>query len=377
MKRRIVFIIIIGILFLSNGPIFSSDYKKKLDSINSQVTAINNRLNQLNQEKSSLLNEIYKIELKYEKELIEINKVKLQLKATQGKINRKEREKKELEQQIQQSKQKVKKIIRIVYKLGGNTYVRLFIQVDSFDQLFKNYRLFISLIQYKTDEINKIKENILRLNKIKSQLQEEYGALRNFKSVREQKLRNLSYHKRGKLNLIKKITHDKKDYMQLRDELKHEASRLNEVISGKKTKSSLRVINLKQIKGRLEWPVTGKVISSFGKKRSTRFDTYIINNGIEIKPSGSDKIKAVYSGDVVFADYYKGYGNLIIIQHSRNLHSLYGHCEKIFKKRGESIKTGDIIAAVGDTGSTVGKSLYFEIRNRLKSQDPLKWLRKR
>jgi septal ring factor EnvC (AmiA/AmiB activator) len=377
MKRIIIFIIIISILSLINGPIFSSDYKKKLESINSQITTINNRLKELNQEKSSLLNEIYKIELKYEKELIEVNKVKLQLVETQGKIKGKEREKKGLEQQIQKSKQKIKKIIRILYKLGGNTYVRLFIQVDTFDQLFKNYRLFISLIQYKTDEINKIKESILQLNKIKTQLQEEYGARRNFKNVQEQKLRNLSYHKRGKLNLIKKITDDRKDYMQLLDELKHEASQLNEVISGKKTKSSLRVIDLKQIKGSLEWPIKGNVISSFGKKRSTRFDTYIINNGIEIKPSGSDNITAVYSGDVVFADYYKGYGNLIIIQHSRDLHSLYGHCEKILKKRGESIEIGDVIATVGDTGSTLGKSLYFEIRNQLKPQNPLKWLLKR
>jgi septal ring factor EnvC (AmiA/AmiB activator) len=149
------------------------------------------------------------------------------------------------------------------------------------------------------------------------------------------------------------------------------------VISGKKTKSSLRVINLKQIKGRLDWPVKGNVISSFGKKRSTRFDTYIINNGIEIKPSSSDKVTAVYSGDIVFADYFKGYGNLIIIQHSRDLHSLYGHCEKIFKKRGESIGPGEVIATVGDTGSTLGKSLYFEIRNQLKPQNPLKWLRKK
>jgi septal ring factor EnvC (AmiA/AmiB activator) len=338
---------------------------------------MNNKLEKLKQEKSSLLNEIYKIELKYEKELIEINKVKLQLGETQWKINRKEKEKKELELQIQKSKEILKKIIRILYKVGGNTYLRLFIRVDNFDQLFKNYQLFISLIQYKTDEINKVKENILRLNKIRKQLQEEYDALRNFKNLRVQKLRNLSYHKRDKLNLIKKITKNRKDYVQMLDELKYEADRLDKVISGKKVKSSLRVIDLKQIKGRLNWPIEGKVISSFGKKKSTRFDTYIVDNGIEIRPSGSDKIKAVYSGDVLFADYYKGYGNLIIIQHSRDLHSLYGHCEKFLKKKGESIAAGDIIALAGDTGSTIGKSLYFEIRNQLKSQDPLKWLRKR
>ena len=351
--------------------------KKKLKSINSQISAINNKLKKVKQEKSSLLNEIFKIELKCEKELIEINKVKLQLRETQGKINRKEREKKELELQIQKSKQILKKIIRILYKVGGNTYLLLFIRVDNFDQLFKNYRLFISIIQYKSDEIKKVKENILRLNKIKRQLQEQYGTLRNFKNLRVQKLGNLSYLKRSKLNLIKKITNDRKDYVQMLGELKYEAERLDKVISGKKMKSSLRVINKKQIKGHLRWPIKGKVISSFGKKRSTRFDTYIIDNGIEIRPASSDKVKAIYSGDVLFANYYKGYGNLIIIQHSRDIHSLYGHCEKFLKKKGDSIEAGDVIAIAGDTGSTLGKSLYFEIRDQLKSENPLKWLNKR
>jgi len=377
MKRIIVFFI--SIFFLSSILPFStsSDYKKKLKSINSQISGINNKLKKVKQEKSSLLNEIFKIELKCEKELIEINKVKLQLRETQGKINRKEREKKELELQIQKSKQILKKIIRILYKVGGNTYLLLFIRVDNFDQLFKNYRLFISIIQYKSDEIKKVKENILRLNKIKRQLQEQYGTLRNFKNLRVQKLGNLSYLKQSKLNLIKKITNDRKAYVQLLDELQYEAVRLDKVISGKKMKSSLRVINKKQIKGHLRWPIKGKVISSFGKKRSTRFDTYIIDNGIEIRPASSDKVKAIYSGDVLFASYYKGYGNLIIIQHSRDIHSLYGHCEKFLKKKGDSIEAGDVIAIAGDTGSTLGKSLYFEIRDQLKSENPLKWLNKR
>jgi septal ring factor EnvC (AmiA/AmiB activator) len=375
MKRLIIFIVCL--LFI-NGTLFSqSDYKKKLASINSQIDAISNKLKLLKKEKGSILNEIYKIELQYEKEKIGYNKVKLQTTEIQGKISKKEQEKKELEKQIEKSKKVLKKIIRLLYKLGANTYLKLFIQVDTIDQLFKNYRLFTSLIQYKTDEIEKVKRIIRRLNQLKSQLQTEYASLQDFQSLKAQKLRNTRSFKRGKLNLIKKINHDRQEYMQLLDELKYEAARLDEVISGKKVKSSLRVLEKKRVKGRLRWPIAGKVVSSFGKKKSTRFNTYTVNNGIEIKPSGTDKIAAVYSGDVLFADYYKGYGNLLIIQHSRDIHSLYGHCEKFLKKKGDPISAGDVIAIAGDTGSTMGKSVYFEIRDQLKPQNPLHWLRKR
>lgn len=355
----------------------SAAYKKKLADINNQVESINNKIIALKQEKKSLLNEIYDIELRYEKELIETNKVLLQLRNAEEKISVKEAEKKILESRIEESKQKLKKIIRILYKIGGNTYLKIFIRVDTIDQLFKNYRLFMSLVRYKSEEIDKIKADILLLNNLTMELQAEYSKLQGFKQLQEQKMRNIRGLKQEKLNLVKKINADKDDHMQLLEELRYEAARLHEVLSGRKVKSSLKVIDLKKVKGRLNWPVDGKVISSFGKKKSTRFDTYILNNGIEISLVSSDRIKAVYAGDVVYAEYYKGYGNLVIIQHSRDLHSLYGHCKEILKKPGDSIISGEEIAIAGDTGSTSGKSLYFEIRLHLKSQDPMEWLKKK
>lgn len=355
----------------------SASYKKKLADINSQIDTINNKIITLKQEKKSLLNDIYNIELRYEKELIETNKVILQLRNAEEKIYVKEAEKKDLESQIEVSKEKLKKIVRILYKIGANTYLKIFIRVDTIDQLFKNYRLFMSLVRFKSEEIDKLKANILLLNNLRMQLQDEYAKLQGFKQLQEEKMRNIRGLKQEKLNLVKKINADKDDHVQLLEELKYEAARLQEVLSGRKVKSSLKVIDLKKIKGRLSWPLDGKVISSFGKKKSTRFDTYIFDNGIEINPKSSDHVKAVYAGDVVFAEYYKGYGNLIIVQHSRDLHSLYGHCKDFLKKPGDSINTGEEIAIAGDTGSTDGKSLYFEIRLHLKSQDPLEWLKKK
>lgn len=352
-------------------------YKKKLAEVNNQAESINNKIMALKLEKKSLLNDIYDIELRYEKEVIETNKVILQLRNAEEKINIKETEKKDLELNIEESKQKLKKIVRILYKLGSNTYLKIFIRVDTIDQLFKNYRLFMSLIRYKSEEIDKIKANILRLNNVRMQLQDEYSKLQDYKQLQEQKMRNTWGLKQEKLNLVKKINADKDKHMQLLEELRYEAAQVNEVISGRKVKSSLITINLNKIRGHLSWPLNGKVISSFGKKKSTRFDTYIIDNGIEISPTSSDRVRAIYDGDVVYADYYKGYGNLVIIQHSRDLHSLYGHCKEILKKVGDSINAGEEIAIAGDTGSTFGKSLYFEIRTHLKSQDPLVWLKKK
>ncbi|HEX7503201.1 MAG TPA: M23 family metallopeptidase, partial [Acidobacteriota bacterium] len=91
----------------------------------------------------------------------------------------------------------------------------------------------------------------------------------------------------------------------------------------------------------------------------------------------SDEIRAVGGGEIIFCDYFKGYGNLLIIQHAGNFHTLYGHCASFLKKLGDRVGTGEVIALAGNSGSLYGKALYFEIRQNLKPLDPLLWLGKR
>lgn len=375
MKKLIVLVVSV---LLSGWLLWSSvdKDKEKLDNIAKQIDDINSKLENLKKEEGSILNDIYKIELMYEKAVIENNKIKLQVRKSQEKINKKNSEKKKLEIEIDQSKKNLKQILRLLYKIGGNAYLKFFIRINNLDQLFENYRLFISLIDYKSDEINKLKVNIQRLLEVKKELEGYHANLKNLQRQKELKLRDIRNLKQSKMALIRKINNDKDQYMQLLDELENEAAQLNKLIFGKPLKRRLGVIDLGRIKGKLNWPIKGKVVSFFGKKRSTKFDTYIINNGIKIQPGRSDQVKAIYPGEVVFAKYYKGYGNLIIIQHAKNLYTLYGHCEKMFKQKGDNVNEGEIISLAGDSGSTYGKSLYFEIRTDLKPQDPLKWLRR-
>lgn len=183
----------------------------------------------------------------------------------------------------------------------------------------------------------------------------------------------------NKLNLISKINNDRDRYIKLRNELKHEFVRFKDKIIDKIKPIIINSdIELDRLKGKFLWPVNGKLITQFGKQKSTKFNTYVINTGIEIKPRDSqERIKTIYSGNVVFADYWKGYGKLIVIQHSKNFLSFYGHCEKFLKIKDEYVKEGEYIAIVGDTGSANAKSLYFEIRKNLTAQNPIKWLKKR
>jgi septal ring factor EnvC (AmiA/AmiB activator) len=103
----------------------------------------------------------------------------------------------------------------------------------------------------------------------------------------------------------------------------------------------------------------------------------IMNNGIEISAEKDTPVKAIHDGFVVYCDYFRGYGNLIIIDHGLAYYSLYGHCSDFLVEKGDIVRTGQPIALVGDSDSLVGPALYFELRFKTKPLNPLKWLKRR
>jgi septal ring factor EnvC (AmiA/AmiB activator) len=131
------------------------------------------------------------------------------------------------------------------------------------------------------------------------------------------------------------------------------------------------------LRGRLPWPTEGRIVGSFGAQVHPRFGTRTFRNGVDIEaPEGRD-VGAVYAGHVIYTGWFKGYGNLIILDHGNEYYTLYAHVAEIEVKEGEDVKQGQRIGTVGDTGSLAGPRLYFEVRYQGKAQDPAEWLRQR
>jgi murein hydrolase activator len=127
-------------------------------------------------------------------------------------------------------------------------------------------------------------------------------------------------------------------------------------------------------RGRVPWPVSGPVISRFGKEKKPEFNATIENTGILIQASLGTPIHAVAAGLVRFANWFKGYGKLVILDHGRGYYSLYAQASELDVTEGQKVTNGQIIGTVGDTGSLYGSSLYFEIRRDGVPQDPERWL---
>jgi septal ring factor EnvC (AmiA/AmiB activator) len=128
------------------------------------------------------------------------------------------------------------------------------------------------------------------------------------------------------------------------------------------------------MRGKLPWPASGTLASTFGRQEHPRFHTVTFNRGIEISAPQGREIVAVADGSVIYADWFKGYGRLIILDHGGGYFTLYAHAADLRVKAGDTAAGGQAIATVGDSGSLEGPQLYFELRHKGKPEDPLAWL---
>lgn len=128
--------------------------------------------------------------------------------------------------------------------------------------------------------------------------------------------------------------------------------------------------NFAQLRGRLRLPVRGEVINRFGTARA---DTGVSWKGLFIRAKEGSEVKSVAGGEVVFADWMRGFGNLIVVDHGNGYMSLYGNNEALYKSSGQVVKAGDTIAAVGNSGGNAENGVYYELRRNSIPFDPLQW----
>ncbi len=182
-----------------------------------------------------------------------------------------------------------------------------------------------------------------------------------------------AYHER----MVGELTEASRRLEAFIRDLQTKQRRLAKIPPPAKPGTETPAIGFGTLRGRLPWPTDGRVVSSFGAQVHPRFGTRTFRNGVDIEPGEGRDVAAVFAGHVVYTGWFKGYGNLIILDHDNEYYTLYAHVADILVKEGDDVKQGQRIGTVGDTGSLEGTRLYFEVRFEGKPQNPEQWLRKR
>jgi septal ring factor EnvC (AmiA/AmiB activator) len=234
------------------------------------------------------------------------------------------------------------------------------------------------LAQYQEKIITDYLEALNQLKQTEENAEGKRREISRLIRIARKKRQDLTAQETKNRALIRETQESRKVHLQTIEELNERAEQLHVLIKGlleEKISFPFPLVPLWEKKGNLSWPIEGKVITSFGLQKHPKFKTVTVNNGIDISPDKNETvIKAIHAGKVVYCDYLRGYGDLIIIDHGMTYHSLYGHCADFLVKKGDIVKAGQSIAEVGDIGSLKGITLHFEIREKTKPRNPLHWL---
>lgn len=187
--------------------------------------------------------------------------------------------------------------------------------------------------------------------------------------------------KKRRSQLLAEIQSKKSLALAAIDALKTAAAALDGIIADMQQQTKTRAEHkparpFARKKGLLNMPVDGKIGNSFGPSRNDRFSNVVtFQSGIDILAERGDPFRAVSSGKVLYASWFKGYGNMLIINHGDNYYTLYAHAAELFKQKGDPVEQNEVVGTVGDTGSMTGHKLHFEIRHHGTPVNPKPWFK--
>jgi septal ring factor EnvC (AmiA/AmiB activator) len=281
-----------------------------------------------------------------------------------------------LEKEINQNLDRLKGRLRVIYKSGGIGLVKVIFSSHSISQLLQSITLMRYVVQSDAEilEIFRQKYNSYQ-EKIKEL--EEYNSRVNLYKKRALQVKDtLVRQKKEKKSLLDSVKKDKSRQASLLKDLEKQSEALHRIIENG-IRGTINCDDFVKMKGHLIWPVQGSVLVPFGLQYDSSLNRKVLNNGIDIKASFGSDIVSVAPGKVIYAGWFLGYGKMVIIDHGNGYNTIYAHASNIFVREGQSIKTGEKIAAVGDTDSFRGPELYFEVRHRGRPYNPLSWLGRR
>jgi septal ring factor EnvC (AmiA/AmiB activator) len=310
-----------------------------------------------------------------------------------------------LNEKLSQQQKRLSTLLRQQYMHGDQSYTRLILQnknpseiardVKYFSYIAKEHAKVIDDMQSSLEKVkalnNKTAEALRQVAELKAKQEKEKKTLEAQKLEKSKVVKTLSKQISAQRGQIKKLTRDEKNLSNLvkrlakivpkkikkpktkanKPSLNKNDSKPEVIVSNEETPSNdYAGVNFSALKGKLRLPARGELTNRFGAKRD---DTGISWKGLFIRAAEGADVKTVASGRVVFADWMRGFGNLIIVDHGSGYMSLYGNNQAVLKSVGEEVTAGDAIASVGNSGGNESNGVYYELRRNSLPFDPMSW----
>jgi len=361
----------------------TSEQEKRLAEIKSEIQRLRERIAEEEKKEKTALSALDRIGFNRRLLRSELNLLQMQLDKLKLERENIRRSIPALETDLERRRDDLAAILVRLYKHGRFGAVHLALESRNAASFLAAVRALARLAAVQDLRIAEYAAGLAELSRTDQSLQAKEAEIGALIRTADGKRRDLEAEEAKGRRVVEGIKTNKKTYEQTLEEMNLRARELQQLLQklqARETPETLLpfpAVPFETKKGQLPWPAAGRVVQRFGPQLGV-FNTRTMNNGIEIAPPKDNlTVRAVHTGKVVYADFFPGYGNLIILEHGDGYFTLYGHCAEFLVRKETIVKPGDPIAVAGDTGSLVGVSVYLEIRHQTKPLDPLQWLQRR
>ncbi|MGR5342169.1 murein hydrolase activator EnvC family protein [Vibrio astriarenae] len=356
------------LLTLTSMPSYA-DSKNALKGVKTEISRQQKSLSSQQQELDKLQQSLKQQELAINASEQKIRQTEQSLTNTNQKIAVLNQHITQLDQQRDEQSAQLAELLKLYYMTQKGKAPASILGTDAEEDRISQY--FQHIAKARAAAIKELEATYQELNQLKQQLSAEKNQLATLleqQKEQRQSLANSQKQRKGTIGKIQNSISSDKVYLA---ELQRNETRLQAEIAKAAKRASVPMDGLAKQKGKLPWPVKGKVLHRYGSKQAGQIDW----KGVVIDAEYGQKVNAVYPGTIVFADYLRGYGLVVLLDHGKGDMTLYGFNQTLLKKEGDKVTAGEAIALAGDTGGQSQASVYFELRRNSKTYNPSSWLK--
>lgn len=282
-----------------------------------------------------------------------------------------------LSQQLDQQRQRLRQRVRQLYKLGQLPYVKLLLSAKDVAEFSRKVQYIQHLATHDRQRIEQYHVRRAQLTQAQAKLAMAVQRIRATHARLSGKREALARERQHQAALLRSVRAEKTLTQKAVDEFAQAAKTLAQLIERLQEQIRASQPPQRAVKGQLSWPLDGAVLSPYGRVRHPVFDVVTFQKGMYIgAPFGRD-VRVAADGKVVYADWFKGLGRLLLIDHGNHIVTLYGHTSAILVRVGDVVRSQQVVAKVGDSSALGEPALYFAVRHKTAPQDPLQWLQQR
>ena len=369
--------------------------QEELKELRSRIQSLQEELEQATEDRSEVADALKKSE----RRISDVNRGLRDLEHRQRSLSRDLKQLNEdtrsTQGEIAEQQKRLAVLLKERYIQGSGDALKLMLNGQNPGEVARNLEYYGYIGRARADLIRQHRESLARLRSLQDKTRQQNDSLTQVKQERVAQKKTLEAEKGARQEVLYKLSEQIRHPRKEIDTLARDEKRLTRLIEklarlaaasaakpaasqkpgqkvDKVADASLAGLDFVRLKGKLALPVAGEILHKFGASRDGGGPAW---KGLFIRARQGQEVRAIGSGKVAFADWLRGFGNLLVIDHGDGYLSLYSNNESLYKQPGEPVRAGDVVAAVGATGGQDEPGLYFELRHQGKPFDPLAWVR--